>query len=90
MDKKDFNKLTDEELIVEKKQLKKSKILHASLIGFLAGVLIFGFTAWILNPDRRVGFLIPMAFPVFFIYKVVKNSKNNNELQEVLKQRGLD
>jgi len=90
MDKKDFNQLTDEKLLLEKKKLKKSKILHASLIGFLAGVLLFGIVAWSLNPEKRLGFFIPMIFPVWFIYKVIKNSKNNRVLEEVLRRRGLN
>ncbi len=87
MHKKDFSKLTDEELLLEKKKLNKSKIFHASAIGFLAGILIFGFVAWVLSPDTKLGFLISMLIPIGFIYRMIKNPNNNKELEEVLKER---
>jgi hypothetical protein len=57
MEKKNFSELTDEELLVEKKKLKKSKILHATIIGFLAGILIFGLVSWSLSSEKRFGIL---------------------------------
>lgn len=90
MEKKNFSELTNEELLVQKKKLKKSKITHALLIGFLAGVLIFGIVSWSLSSEKRIGFFIPMLFPVFFIYKTIKNSKNNKELEDTLKERNLN
>jgi uncharacterized membrane protein len=85
-----FSELTNEALLEEKKKLKKSKIMHAAIIGFLAGILIFGFGAWILSPEKRMGFLIPMFIPILFIYNIVKNSKKNADLEKILKQRGLN
>ena len=90
MDKKDLYKLTDEELLAEKKKLKNSKIFHAAAIGFLAGILIFGTVSWILSSEKRLGFFIPMLIPVFFIYRLLKNPKNNADLEEVLRERNLD
>ena len=90
MDKKELSKLTDEELLVEKKKLKKSKIIHATIIGFLAGILIFGFASWILTPNKKVGFLIPMLIPIFLIYTLLKNSKKDKNLEDILKERGLN
>jgi hypothetical protein len=89
MEKKDFNKLTDEELLVEKKKLKKSKLFHATAIGFLAGILIFGVVSWSLSSEKRLGFLIPMLFPVAFIYSLLKSPNRNKDLEDVLKARGL-
>ncbi|MEL6942232.1 MAG: hypothetical protein AAFO82_06150 [Bacteroidota bacterium] len=89
MEKTDFQKLTDEELLVEKKKLRNSKITHATLIGFLAGILIFGIVAWILSPEKRLGFFIPMLFPIFFIYRLFKSPKENKYLEEVLEERNL-
>jgi hypothetical protein len=89
MEKKDFSQLTDEELLVEKKKLKKSKLLHATAIGFLAGILIFGFVSWILSSKKSLGFLIPMSIPVIFIYRLLKNPNPNKDLEDVLKERGL-
>jgi hypothetical protein len=90
MQKKDFDKLTDAELLVEKKNLKKSKLFHASAIGFLAGILIFGFVSWSQSSEKRVGFLIPMMIPVVFIYKMIKTPNKNKELEDVLKKRNLN
>jgi hypothetical protein len=90
MGKKDPFKLTDEELLVEKKKLNKSKIFHATYIGFPAGILIFGFVSWSLSSEKHFGFLIPMLIPVVFIYKLLKTPKKNKDLEEVLKERDLN
>ncbi|MFN3998568.1 hypothetical protein [Algoriphagus sp.] len=90
MEKKDLNLLTEQELLLEKKKLKNSKIMHATLIGFLGGILLFGVVAWILSPDRKMGFLIPMIIPVVMIYRMMKDPKQNKDLEEVLKERGLN
>lgn len=90
MEKKDLYKLTDEELLIEKKKLNKSKIFHATYIGFLAGILIFGIVSWSLSSEKHLGFLIPMLIPIAFIYRLVKNPNNNKDLEEVLKERHLN
>jgi hypothetical protein len=82
--------MTDEELLVERKELNKSKIFHASAIGFLAGILIFGLVGWGLSEEKRLGFFIPMLIPIIFIYKLVKNPKGNKDLEEALKKRRLN
>lgn len=89
MDKKALFALTDEELIVEKNKLKKSKIFHAASIGFLVGILIFGFVSWSLSSEKHFGFLIPMLFPITFIYRLLKNPEKSKDLEEVLKERYL-
>jgi hypothetical protein len=90
MEKKDLYKLTDEELLVEKKNLMKSKIFHAASIGFLAGILIFGFVSWVLSPEKRLGFLIPMFIPVVFIYRLLKAPNKNKDLEDILRERKLN
>ena len=67
----------------------KSKLWHATYIGFLAGILIFGIVSWSLSSEKKLGFLIPMLIPVFFIYKLLKNPNQNQDLEDVLKERGL-
>ncbi|MDP5121820.1 MAG: hypothetical protein NWQ46_09515, partial [Spirosomaceae bacterium] len=62
----------------------------AVLIGFLAGIVIFGIVAWSMSPKKQIGFLIPMLFPIIFIYKMIKNPKTNTELEDALKERGLN
>ena len=64
--------------------------MHATLIGFFGGILLFGMAGWILSTDRKLGFLIPMMIPVLFIYRMLKNPKQNKDLEEVLKERGLN
>lgn len=90
MEKIDLYKLTDEELLVEKKKLMKSKLLHAASIGFLAGILIFGFVFWSLFSEKRLGFFIPMLIPLVFIYKLLKTPNKNKDLENVLKERKLN
>ena len=89
MEKIDYSKWTEDELLVEKKKLKKSKLFHAIAIGFLSGVLIFGMVSWSLSSEKQVGFLIPMLIPAVFIYRQLKKSNKNNDLEDVLKERGL-
>lgn len=89
MQKKALYELTDEELVVEKKKVKRSKIIHATLIGFLAGIMIFGIVAWSFSSNKHLGFLIPMLIPISIIYRLVKNSKSNEDLEEVLRERRL-
>lgn len=90
MEKKDFYKLTDEELLVEKKKLMKSKLFYAISIGFLAGILIFGLVSWSLLSEKRLGFLVPMLIPVVFIYRMLKAPNKNKDLEDVLKERKLN
>jgi hypothetical protein len=90
MKKKDYSEMTDEQLFVEKKKQKNARIFHAAFIGFLAGTLIFGMVSWSLSPEKQLGFLIPMLIPIFILYKLLKNPKNNSELEDVLKERQLD
>ena len=89
MDKQDLSQLTDEEPLAAKKQLKQSRLFHTIGIGFLAGILLFGVIAFALSPEKQVGFLIPLAIPVVFIYRALKNPKQNTDLEEVLKARNL-
>lgn len=90
MEQKDFYKLTDEELLVEKKKLMQSKLFYAASIGFLAGILIFGVVSWSLFSEKRLGFLIPMLIPVVFIYRLLKAPNKNKDLEDVLKERKLN
>ncbi|MEL6557000.1 MAG: hypothetical protein AAFQ94_02380 [Bacteroidota bacterium] len=92
MDKVDFSSLTDDELLVEKKKLKNSRMIAATLIGFLAGILLFGTVSWALSSEKQIGFLIPMLIPVFAIYKLMKNPKSeeHQQLEQLLKERNLD
>ena len=90
MDKKTLSELTNEELLIEKKKLKKRKITHALIIGFLAGIVGFGIVAWMTGSNKNViAFLLPMIFPIYFIYLIIKKSQKDKDLEIVLKERNL-
>ncbi|HBH25557.1 MAG TPA: hypothetical protein DDY13_19330 [Cytophagales bacterium] len=80
MEEKNYSDMTDEELMIEKKKAKKSRTFFAFYIGFLIGIAIFGFGAWLMNPERRFGFLLPLLIPAALIYGLVKKRKNNSHL----------
>jgi hypothetical protein len=65
--------MSNEALKIEKKTLKKKKIINAVIIGFLAGVFFVGIFAVLYK--KNVFGIIPMLIPLFLIYKIVHNSK---------------
>lgn len=89
MEQKDYAQMSNEALLLEKKKLKQSKIFFAAAIGFLAGVLVFGIVGWILSPKKNLGFFIPMIIPILLIRGILKNNKQNQPLETVLKERGI-
>jgi len=89
MESKNFSEFTDEQLLIEKKKLGKSKLFYAVFIGFLVGVLIFGIVAWFISPEKKIGFFIPMLFTLLIIYKLLQGSKKNKALEEVLRERNI-
>jgi hypothetical protein len=90
MNNKDIYQMTDEELLVEKRNLKSSRIFHALSIGFLAGILVFGLVSWSLSAETHFGFLVPMLIPIIFIYKLLKKPNTSKDVEELLKKRGLN
>ncbi|MFY7900812.1 MAG: hypothetical protein ACOVNY_11555 [Chitinophagaceae bacterium] len=87
---KDIYEMTDEELLIEKKNLKKSKIFHAFWIGMLAGIFAVGIVSWFLSAKKNIGVLIPMFIPVILIYKQLKKPNTHQALEDLLKKRGLN
>ena len=81
MNKKELTELTDQELLVESKKTMLSPIANALLIGFLFGVVFYSFmkNSW--------GFFT--LIPLFLAYKLIKDSKRNKELEQLLKDRNL-
>lgn len=77
------SELTDLELATEARSHRKSAILHAVGIGFLAGIILYSvFTqSWSLLT----------LIPLYLIFRLVNSpGKNRNQLvQEELKRRGL-
>jgi hypothetical protein len=89
MDKAALRRLTDEELLIEKSKWKKSNLFYATSIGFLSGILIFGFVSWMMFSEKRLGFLIPMLIPAIFIYRLLTAPNKHKDLEAVLKERKL-
>ncbi len=90
MEQKDLYKMTNDELLAEKQKMKNSKIFSAVVIGFLAGIVAFGVVAWIISSKKNFAFWIPMFFPIYFIYKQIKKPNEYKQLEELLKERGLN
>ena len=81
MTRKNLKELTNEELLAERKKLKRAKIISATLIGFCIGIIIW-------SVAKNTWGLLTLI-PLFIIYKLINNSKNDKELEELLKERKL-
>ncbi len=80
MNKKELLESSDDELLKKAKKLKSDSIINALLIGFCIGIIIWSVA------KNTWGFTL---IPLFFIYLMVNNSKNDKDLKEVLKERNL-
>ncbi len=80
-EQKELSKLTDQELLNEAKKKKSASFINALFIGILIGVVIYSIA------KNTFGFFT--LIPLFFAYKLVKNSKSNKALEEELKTRNL-
>ena len=78
---KEIFQLTDQELLDKAKKMKSSPMLNALVIGCMIGVIVYSVV------KNTYGFLT--LVPLYFIYQLVKNSKNNKALEEELKARNL-
>ncbi|MEA5458647.1 hypothetical protein VB796_06345 [Arcicella sp. LKC2W] len=77
LDKKDYSKLTLEELLLEEKKVKQNEILSAGFIGFCVGVMIFGLV------KNGFGFLY-IVIPLVLISAFYKNSQvQKQKLKEI-------
>lgn len=81
MKQEELSELTDQELLAEAKKMKSASIMNALFIGLLIGIIIYSVvkSTW--------GFLT--LIPLFMVYKLVKNAKNNKPLEKELKARNL-
>jgi riboflavin transporter FmnP len=78
----ELSALTDQELLEKAKKMKSTTIINALLIGFMVGVIIYSVV------KNTLGFFT--LIPLFIVYKLVNNSKKDNELKRLLKERNLD
>ncbi|RKO69861.1 FUSC family protein [Sphingobacterium puteale] len=83
MKERELNELTDQELLERKKQQKSNKLINAVLVGFCAGVLIYG----IVNKGITIFtfMLLVMGAWAFMRWK-----KNDEALDDELKSRNLN
>ncbi|WAC02927.1 FUSC family protein [Lacinutrix neustonica] len=83
MNKKELNKLTDEDLLKESKKIKTTRIIDATLIGVLIGILIYSITAG--NFSYFFGIIL-----LYAVYKLSnKNEYKKSEIDSLLKERNL-
>ena len=81
MMQKELSELTDQELLEEAKKMKSKSIINALLIGVMFGVVVWSVA------KNNVGFFT--LIPIFLAYKFINNSKDDNALKELLKERNL-
>ena len=81
MDHKELSELSDQELLDKVKKVKSNPVTYALLIGFLIGVIIYSIVV------NSLGFFT--LIPLYFIYKLIKNSEKDKALDELLKKRNL-
>lgn len=79
---KELSTLSDQELLEMAKKAKSNAYLHAALIGFLIGVIVFS----VVKSTWGLFTLIPL----YFIYKLLKTPQEDTaSLDEELSRRGL-
>lgn len=82
MKQKELSELTDQELLDEAQKKKSNSIMNAFFIGFLIGIVIYSIV------KNSLGFFT--LIPLFFVYKLINNSKyKNKELESLLEKRNL-
>ncbi|MEO6313485.1 MAG: hypothetical protein ABIU63_03830 [Chitinophagaceae bacterium] len=81
MKQKELSELTDQELLAESKKMKLTPIANAVFVGILLGVIFYSIV------KNSWGFFT--LIPLFLAYKAIKNSKRNEELEKLLKERNL-
>lgn len=75
-DKKDYSKLTLEELLIEERKIKNKEITSAVIIGFLMAPMIYGVA------KNGIGYVY-IIIPLILILGIYKNSQ---KLKRNLKQ----
>jgi len=61
--------------------MKLASLTNALVVGFMVGVVVY--SIW-----KNTWGLVTLI-PLFFIYKLTRNSGNNKELKKLLKERNL-
>ena len=76
-----FEKLSNEDLLKHASENKPSPLIDAFFIGFLIGILVYGFATG--------GMGLIALIPLYLIYIFLKKPKRDKALQAELKKRGL-
>lgn len=81
MTQKQLSELSDQELLNEAKKMKSTSMYSALVIGIMIGIIV-----WSVAKNSLSFFTI---IPLYFIYKIINGSKNNDALKKLLKERNL-
>jgi len=82
MKQKELSELTDQELLDEAKKMKSSSIIQAFMIGFMVAVVVYSIA-------KNTWGLVTLI-PLFFIYKLTRDSSHHKALKKLLKERNLN
>ena len=74
--------LSDDELLKEAKALKPTKVYDSIIIGLLMGISIYG--------TIKHGFGLLTLIPLLYFPIASSNRKSLEEVESVMKERGLD
>ena len=73
MKPKNLTEFSDQEILQKRKNLKTNKIIDASIIGVTIGIFFYSLV--------KNGFEFFTFFPLIIGYLIIKNSKNNEILE---------
>lgn len=79
MNDHNINNQSREELLLEQKKIKKTKITTAFLMGLLLGIAVYS------SVKNGIGFFT--FFPLLFVYLLYKNSIKTNEREKEINAR---
>ena len=82
MDNIQLTELSDDELLAEKKKLKKGAVINSVLCGFLIGVSVYS------TVRNGPGFFT--FFPLFFVFFVLNNRSQIKAVDAELRSRNLE
>lgn len=81
MSPEQLSQLTDQELLDLARKAKSSAIVHATLIGVMVGIVIYGVA------KGNFGFFFLLL--LFVLYKIFREPQSNEALEKQLKARNL-